>query len=158
LTRHQQHITWLGLLTDRRRLADFYALCDVLALPSRSDCFALVQAEAMLCGTPVVASDIPGAREAGRRSGMGRLAGASNPKALAAALVEVVREPAAYRQPTANIAALFDPAVTIAAYENLLGELIGAPRATPRSNTAVCARRAEDRFTAPDRGRLLRML
>ena len=79
-------VVTLGLLRDRQRLADFYAVCDVLALPSRSDCFALVQAEAMLCGTPVVASDIPGAREAVRRTGMGRLVRAEDPADLAAGL------------------------------------------------------------------------
>src|SRR5262245_30082006 len=102
------HVTELGLLRDRQRLADFYALCDVLALPSRSDCFALVQAEAMLCGTPVVAADIPGAREVVRRTGMGRLVKAEDPAALAAGLLAVLGERPRYERPRSEIAAVFD--------------------------------------------------
>ena len=63
LERHREHVTFVGLLRDRQRLANFYAMCDVFVLPSRTDLFGAVQLEAMLCGTPVVASDIPGARE-----------------------------------------------------------------------------------------------
>jgi hypothetical protein len=51
-------------------MADF-AACDVLALTSDTECFALVQVEVMLCGT-IVMTDTPGGR-AGELSGMGRL-------------------------------------------------------------------------------------
>ncbi|TEU08071.1 MAG: glycosyltransferase [Anaerolineales bacterium] len=47
-------------------------MCDVFALPSRTDCFPSVQIEAMMCGTPVVATNILGAREVVRVTGMGR--------------------------------------------------------------------------------------
>lgn len=46
----------------------------------------------MLCGTPVVASDIPGAREAVSRTGMGRLCAPGDPQALADALIEVAQQ------------------------------------------------------------------
>lgn len=122
--------TEVGLLRDRQQVADFYALCDVLALPSRSDCFALVQAEAMRCGTPVVASDIPGAREPVRWTGMGRLVPPLDPAALAGGLAEVLRAPAAYRRDPAAIAAIFDRERCLDAYEALLERLRGAaPRA-----------------------------
>ncbi len=62
----------LGLIVERQELADFYAMCDVFALPSRTNCFPSVQIEAMMCGTPVVATNIPGAREVVRVTGMGR--------------------------------------------------------------------------------------
>ena len=84
---HRDRLTFVGLVRDRQRLADFYALCDVFALPSRTDSFAAVQVEAMLCGTPVVASDIPGAREPVRLTGMGRLVEPLDPEALAAGLL-----------------------------------------------------------------------
>ncbi len=38
------------------RLADFYRACDVLLVPSRSESFGLVAAEAQACGLPVVAA------------------------------------------------------------------------------------------------------
>ncbi len=117
------HVTELGLLRDRQHLADFYALCDVLALPSRSDCFALVQAEAMRCGTPVVASDIPGAREPVRWTGMGRLVTPLDPAALADGLRAVLQTPDAYRRAPDTIAARFDRERCIDAYEQLLADL-----------------------------------
>ena len=153
------HVTWLGLLRDRQRLANFYAACDVLALPSRSDCFALVQAEAMLCGTPVVASDIPGAREAVRRTGMGRLVEPNDPAALAAALFEVLAAPDRYRRPAAEIAAHFDVTRTVSAYEALFAQACAPEReASPAPPAAVCARPVEESFAIEDRERLQQVL
>lgn len=53
----------LGKLTDRQ-LGAFYQKMDVLVLPSvnRTEAFGLVQVEAMMAGTPVVASSLPGVR------------------------------------------------------------------------------------------------
>ena len=48
-------LRFLGLLKSKQELANFYAACDVLVVPSDIEVFALVQGEAMLCGTPVVA-------------------------------------------------------------------------------------------------------
>lgn len=133
-------ITELGLLRDRQQLADFYALCDVLALPSRSDCFALVQAEAMRCGTPVVASDIPGAREPVRWTGMGRLVAPLDPAALAEGLRDVLQAPDAYRRDAATIAARFDRARCITAYEQLLDDLRAGRHAPPLAIATVAQR------------------
>lgn len=55
------HVTLLGLLNDEQ-LITFYQSIDLLVVPSRNECFGLIQAEAMLQGTPVVISDIPGGR------------------------------------------------------------------------------------------------
>jgi glycosyltransferase involved in cell wall biosynthesis/SAM-dependent methyltransferase len=132
-------VTELGLLRDRQQLADFYAMCDVLALPSRSDCFALVQAEAMRCGTPVVASDIPGAREPVRWTGMGRLVTPLDPAALAAGLRAVLQAPADYHRPVAEIAAVFDRERCIDAYEQLLQAVV---RRSPRQVDAVAVHTA----------------
>ena len=57
-------------------LADFYAAIDVLVLPSTNwtETFGMVQPEAMLCGTPCIASNLPGVREPIRRTGMGLIA------------------------------------------------------------------------------------
>jgi D-inositol-3-phosphate glycosyltransferase len=41
-------------------LADFYRAADVLHVPSRSESFGLVAAEAQACGLPVVASRVGG--------------------------------------------------------------------------------------------------
>lgn len=111
---------FLGTIADPRELADYYAACDVLALPSDSECFALVQAEAMLCGTPVVASDIPGARVPVRDTGMGRLFQPGDAAALAEALTAVIANRAGYVMPIAQIAEAFSLDRTVDAYEAAL--------------------------------------
>ena len=54
-----EHLTFVGLIRDRQRLADFYAMCDVFVLPSRRDCFPAVQVEAMLAGRPLSPATSP---------------------------------------------------------------------------------------------------
>ena len=131
LRAHVDRITMLGLLRERQELADFYAMCDVFALPSRTDCFALVQVEAMLCGVPVVATDIPGAREAVRATGMGVLVAPNSPTALASGLLAVLRNPVRYRMSPELIRAVFDSERTLDQYEGVFAELSRAQRASP---------------------------
>ena len=47
----KEHMTFFGLLDDVS-LEHFYKGIECIVVPSRSDCFNLVQAEAMLCGYP----------------------------------------------------------------------------------------------------------
>ncbi|MBC7256803.1 MAG: glycosyltransferase family 4 protein, partial [Chloroflexi bacterium] len=116
----KEHLVMLGLITDPRRMANFYAMCDVFALPSRTDCLASVQIEAMLCGTPVVATNIPGARQAVKRSKMGLLVTPRDEKALAEGIVRVLKQRHAYIRPYEEILATFDPMTSIIEYERLL--------------------------------------
>jgi glycosyltransferase involved in cell wall biosynthesis len=120
---NEQHLVFMGLLTDRKKLASFYRMCDVFALPSRTDCFAMVQVEAMLCGTPVVATDIPGARVAVRETGMGLLVRPQDPEALAEGLLEVLKAPDRYRRTPEEIRRVFSIERTISQYEELLQRL-----------------------------------
>jgi D-inositol-3-phosphate glycosyltransferase len=46
------------------RLADWYRAADLVVVPSYSESFGLVALEAQACGTPVVAADVGGLREA----------------------------------------------------------------------------------------------
>lgn len=112
-------LVMVGLLTDPQKMAQFYAMCDVFVLPSRTDCLASVQIEAMLCGTPVVATNIPGARQAVKRSGMGLLVEPCNPAALAEGLIEVLTHRERYLRPYEVIRAIFDPDRAISQYEQL---------------------------------------
>lgn len=84
-------VSLLGVL-DRRSLAAFYRAVDVLVMPSinGTESFGLAQAEALLCGTPVVASDLPGMRVPVRRSGFGLLVAPGNPVALAEATIALL--------------------------------------------------------------------
>ena len=55
--------------------AAFFHTSEVLVLPSinSTESFGMVQVEAMTCGTPAVASDLPGVRCPVRETGMGRI-------------------------------------------------------------------------------------
>lgn len=126
IERHREHVQFIGLISDRQQLADLYAAVDVLALPSRSECFALVQPEAMRCGTPVVATDIPGGRVPVVLSGMGRLCRSEDPVDLADAICEVVAGRHRFLRPPEEIRALFDLERSVDAYEHLFLELAAA--------------------------------
>ena len=74
LTREQQrHAERLNVVEaivelpflDRRQLAALYRRASVVVLPSEREGFGLPVVEAMACGTPVIASDIPALREVG---------------------------------------------------------------------------------------------
>lgn len=131
----QEHITFLGLIRDRRRLANFYAMLDLFVLPSHTDMMALTQVEAMLCGTPVVATDIPGARVVVRETGFGRLAPPYNPPELARTIVETLRDRERYLPTPAGVRRIFNTRQTIDAYEQLLERLVRT-----RSRTNLYAR------------------
>jgi glycosyltransferase involved in cell wall biosynthesis len=124
LERWKDHVIMLGLLNDPQKVANFYAMCDVLALPSRTDSFALVQVEAMLCGTPTVVTDIPGLRVPVRLTGMGRLVRPQDERALAEGLVDVLTNRDKYVKSRAEIAAIFDLEKTIDEYERLFQSLV----------------------------------
>jgi len=121
--RWKDHIVMLGLLNDPQQVANFYAMCDVLALPSRTDCFPMVQVEAMLCGTPTVVTDIPGLRVPVQLTGMGRLVRPQDERALAEGLLEVLQDRQHYIRSRDDIAALFDLERTIDTYEELFQSL-----------------------------------
>lgn len=76
-------------------LAAFFRLSDVTVLPSTNstESFGMVQVESMLCGTPVVASSLPGVRVPVTLSGMGRLIPPNDPLALARAVSATLAEP-----------------------------------------------------------------
>jgi glycosyltransferase involved in cell wall biosynthesis len=64
-SRVEDSIVTLPFLTDRQ-LAAIYRRSTLLLLPSEREGFGLPLLEAMACGLPVVASDIPALREIGR--------------------------------------------------------------------------------------------
>ena len=85
---HQKAGRWkfLGVLEPAQMTAFFDAI-DVLVVPSlnSTESFGLIQIEAMLRGTPSVASDLPGVRQPVRMTGMGRVVPVGDAPALAGA-------------------------------------------------------------------------
>jgi glycosyltransferase involved in cell wall biosynthesis len=120
IERYRERLTFLDLLP-AEEMPSFFALCDVLAVTSlnSTESFGLVQAEAMMAGTPVVASDLPGVREAVRRTGMGLIIPPRDPEALANALIEVIARRDVYVKPRNQVAACFALERTLGAYEAL---------------------------------------
>jgi glycosyltransferase involved in cell wall biosynthesis len=59
----QQRVAFVGRVSDQE-LPDYYRLADVTVLPSTTmgEAFGMVLLESMACGTPVVASNLPGVR------------------------------------------------------------------------------------------------
>ena len=70
--------------------AGFMPALDVLVMPSRYEGLSLTAIEALGHGTPVVASDIPGLREA--VEGCGALVPVEDPEALASALIALLSD------------------------------------------------------------------
>ncbi|MGF1506699.1 MAG: glycosyltransferase family 4 protein [Anaerolineae bacterium] len=125
---NREHLVFLGLLTDAQAMADFYAAVDELALPSDTECFALVQVEAMRSGTPVVATDIPGARVVVKKTGMGEIVPPRDPGAMGAAINRVLADRSAYVKPLAEIDAAFNFETTVDRYEEFLRSAAEAAR------------------------------
>ena len=96
-----KHWHFVGRLSEQEK-AIFYHICDVVVVPSinSTESFGMVQVEAMICGTPVIASDLPGVRQPVRSTGMGRIVGIKDAKALANAIIEQLRE---NQQPSASL-------------------------------------------------------
>lgn len=71
-------------------LADYYRAADVVIVPSRSESFGLVAAEAQACGTPVVASDVGGLAYVVNPSESGLLIHGADPAAFATAMRAII--------------------------------------------------------------------
>jgi D-inositol-3-phosphate glycosyltransferase len=75
------------------KLADHYKAADVVVVPSRSESFGLVAAEAQACGTPVVASNIGGLPYVVNASESGLLVDDHDPMAFATAIAAILDHP-----------------------------------------------------------------
>lgn len=78
----------------RDDLGEWYRAADVVAVPSRSESFGLVAAEAQACGTPVLAAAVGGLRTVVVDDVTGRLVRGHDPAAWARALDALLADPA----------------------------------------------------------------
>jgi glycosyltransferase involved in cell wall biosynthesis len=117
--------TFLGILP-LAELAAFYRLCEVTVLPSTNstESFGMVQVESMTCGTPVVASDIPGVRQPVKMTGMGRVVPPTNAQALAEGISEVLAHPEQYKGDVDAVIKSFSPQRIAEEYEGVFQDVI----------------------------------
>jgi len=85
--------SFLGVDSQKERAA-FYQACHLLVLPSinNTESLGMVQVEALMSGTPVVSTDLPGVRQPAIQSGFGKIVPVKDSKALAKAILECVEK------------------------------------------------------------------
>ena len=130
--RWREHVTFLGIL-DPYQMSLFYSNLDVVVVPSTNstETFGMVQVEAMMCGTPSIASDLPGVRQPVRMTGMGEVAPVGDSAALAETIARVLRDRGRYVRPRADIEALFGTERTAEHYEGLFRDLLAQQHRRP---------------------------
>jgi len=123
--RFRDHWTFLGVL-DPQEMAVFFSACDMVVVPSlnSTESFGLVQVEAMLCGTPSIASDLPGVRVPPQSTGMGEVVPTGDSRALAEAIIHILDNHKRYVRPHGEIEAMYSTRRTAELYEELFEELV----------------------------------
>ena len=122
-----EHWEFLGILTQAQMPALFSG-CDVLVVPSlnSTESFGLVQVEAMLCGTPSIASNLPGVRQPPLVTGMGEVTEIGDSEALAEAIIKIIQNPNDYARPRQVIEEAFSLERTVTGYEVLFEKLVSS--------------------------------
>jgi glycosyltransferase involved in cell wall biosynthesis len=92
------HWSFLGTVTETEKTALFQT-SDVLVLPSlnSTESYGMVLVEAISCGTPVIASDLPGVRVPIQQTGSGLLVESGSSDSLSQAVIEILSNPDLYR-------------------------------------------------------------
>ena len=117
---------FLGVLNPDE-MALFYKNLDVLVVPSlnSTETFGLVQIEAMIQGTPSIASNLPGVRVPPRLTGMGKVIPIGDAQSLADAIIQIIANPKEYQGSPQKVKQQFDPLVNAALYDQIYTELLG---------------------------------
>ena len=120
IKKYEPYLTFLGTLSPTQ-MADFFTVCDVITVASinNTESFGLVQVEAFLCGTPVVATNLPGVRQPVTMTGMGEIVPIADAAGLAQGVIQVLRDPTKYIKPRGEILRTFELARTVDEYEKL---------------------------------------
>lgn len=121
LKQYDKYVYQLGELSDAA-VGAYYSLLDVFVLPStnNTEAFGMVQVESMYCGTPVVATDLPGVRVPIQKTGMGEIVPPFNAKALAEAIAKIVKNKKNYLKAKEVIQKEFSADKLVEAYKSVL--------------------------------------
>ena len=128
IEKYSQHWTFLGSGLTTHEMAAFFASCDCMVLPSlnSTESFGMVQVEAMLCGTPAIATDLPGVRQPIKQTQMGEIVPVRDSAALADAIMRVLSNPEKYKRNRSEIESLFSTDATVQQYIRVFTELAAA--------------------------------
>jgi glycosyltransferase involved in cell wall biosynthesis len=107
-------------------MSAFFHESEVLVLPSinSTESFGIVQVEAMTCGTPVIATDLPGVRVPVNVTSAGRIVPPRDASALAEALINVLERPADYQGHMERIVLPSTPEAVADEYEAIFNSLL----------------------------------
>jgi len=124
IARLGEHWAFLGTLPPQQ-FAAFLHVAEVTVLPSinSTESFGMVQVESMICGTPVIASDLPGVRQPVTMTGMGAIIPPGDAAALAHTLITILADPGRFRGDPQAVAAQFSPPAIAEQYEALFASL-----------------------------------
>jgi glycosyltransferase involved in cell wall biosynthesis len=86
----ESHVTLAGFVPDPE-LPDYYNLCDVFAMVSRTEGFGIVYAEAMASGKPAVGSNRDGAVDALAQGELGALVDPDDTHAIGHTLIQILQ-------------------------------------------------------------------
>lgn len=98
-------VTFVGGLSDREHVARFLRGLDLFVMPSRYEGLPNALLEALACGVPAVATDVPGIAETFAR--VVRLVPPNDAQALAMTVVEALDAPIGPAQPTSPVVRTF---------------------------------------------------
>lgn len=116
---------FLGIISEVEKTA-LFQISDVVAVPSlnSTESFSITQAEAMLCGTPVVASDLPGVRQPVLLTGMGKIIKPADVKGLAEAINSILDGNSPIPRHPPEMARQLTPDTVAAQYEEVFEALL----------------------------------
>jgi glycosyltransferase involved in cell wall biosynthesis len=119
------HWDFLGVVSPEDQVA-FFRSCDVTVLPSinSTEAYGMVQVESMFCGTPVVATDLPGVRHAIGYTGMGRIVPPQDSDGLAEGILEVLDNPQKYRGDVQSVRHDYSSEAVASQYVKIFEELV----------------------------------
>lgn len=137
---HELPVTFHGHVSERHALADLLRSSDLLVMPSASEGYPNAVLEALACGLPVVASDVPGTREA---AGPGVRLVDDSPAAWCDAIREALADPPMTWPQIADRILSFDEVARrhlnvfedAMARRQLISDRVHARRGTLRSST-----------------------
>jgi len=129
-----QHVRFLGMVNDEETLARFFARCNVVVVPSRTDCFPSFAIEALRCGVPIIVHDTPGLRSIVWQANAGRVIDCTDPVAFQQALANLPERPDPLR-----MAQIFDAVASIATTRAILAHTV-APAQIPAATGQILQR------------------